>query len=257
MNSSIYIATSTARELFRDKIIYAVFSLFILVVLISLFFGTVSIGSRVQVLQDFGLFSCSIFSLMFCAITGTSLLNKEIKGKTIHNIMSKPIKRSHFIFGKFLGMVFASSLLNFILILFLFLFVRVIEGFWNDYLLIAGLYITAEIILVNAVGILFSSAVVTPMLAGLFTVAAFMVGRSANLINEFIATIGLEGTTAKLFNALYYIIPNFSYLNASGGLVFNYFPGWENLIFGYVYVIGYSVIMLVLANYFFKKRELL
>ena len=70
-------------------------------ILLSLFLAGISLGQNAKILIDFGLAMIEIFGLVTILFFGSQLIFKEIEGKTIYLILSKPIKRSEFILGKF------------------------------------------------------------------------------------------------------------------------------------------------------------
>ena len=51
---------------------------------------------------DFGIAMIEIFGLIGVLFVGSQLLFKEVEGKTIFLILSKPIARKDFILGKYL-----------------------------------------------------------------------------------------------------------------------------------------------------------
>ena len=75
------IALNTFREAIRNKILYSVIFFAAFLVLISALFGSVSIGDKIKVIKDFGLFSLSFCGAIITIISGTNLLNKELKQK--------------------------------------------------------------------------------------------------------------------------------------------------------------------------------
>jgi ABC-type transport system involved in multi-copper enzyme maturation permease subunit len=105
------ICLNTFREALRNKILYSVLFFAVLLIGISAFFGAVSIGQQEQVIKNFGLFSLSFFGAIITILSGVSLLSKELKQKTVYNILSKPINRWEFILGKYLGLTFTVCLL--------------------------------------------------------------------------------------------------------------------------------------------------
>ncbi|MCD5375374.1 hypothetical protein LR010_02925 [Candidatus Gracilibacteria bacterium] len=72
-------------------------------ILFSLALGNLTIGQSEKVIVDFGLGMIEIFGLIGVLFVGSQLLFKEVDGKTIFLILSKPIKRQDFILGKFFG----------------------------------------------------------------------------------------------------------------------------------------------------------
>ena len=80
------IALNTVRETIRSKILYSLFFFLILLLAVSAFFGTVTIGDQEKVIKDFGLFALSLFSVLYAVISGSLLLAKELQRKTLYNL---------------------------------------------------------------------------------------------------------------------------------------------------------------------------
>lgn len=99
----INIALNTFREIIRNKFLYIILFFAFLFILFSLALGKLTIGEGEKVIVDFGLAMIEIFGIFGIIFIGSQLLFKEVEGKTIFLILSKPIRRHEFILGKFFG----------------------------------------------------------------------------------------------------------------------------------------------------------
>jgi len=81
MMKILYIGINTYRESVRSKILYSLIFFAVIVVCVSAFFGSVTIGDQVKVIKDFGLFAISLFSAAYAVISGSALLSKELSKK--------------------------------------------------------------------------------------------------------------------------------------------------------------------------------
>lgn len=97
------IAINTFREIVRNKFLYMILFFAFIFLLFSLSLGQLTIGEGDKVVVDFGLAMIEIFGIIGVLFVGSQLLFKEIEGKTIFLILSKPIARYEFILGKFFG----------------------------------------------------------------------------------------------------------------------------------------------------------
>jgi len=97
------IAFNTFKEIVRNKFLYLILFFACIFIIFSLALGKLTIGEDEKVIVDFGLSMIEIFGLVGVLFVGSQLLFKEVEGKTIFLILSKPIKRQEFILGKFLG----------------------------------------------------------------------------------------------------------------------------------------------------------
>ena len=104
--SRIYaIALNTSREAVRDRVLYGMLAVAILMLLFSLALGELSLGQNERVVADVGMASISFFSVIMAVFLGASLLYKEIERKTLYVILPKPIARYEFLLGKYFGIV--------------------------------------------------------------------------------------------------------------------------------------------------------
>jgi len=181
------IVLNTFREAVRNKILYSVVLAAFLLVGISAVFVAVTMGSQVQVIKDFGLFSLSFFGAIITIISGTTLLNREIKLKTVHNILSKPVARWQFIVGKYLGLCLTVALLVGLLGLGLTVFTAIFEGVLDIIFFQGTVLAVMELIIIASVSIFFSTVVITPTLNGMFTLGTYIAGRSVGYLKYFLA----------------------------------------------------------------------
>ncbi|MCC6932275.1 MAG: ABC transporter permease [Deltaproteobacteria bacterium] len=257
MNKIVAVALNTFREAVRNKILYTAFFFALIVVIISALFGSVSIGDDVKVIKDFGLFALSFFGTVITIIAGVNLLNKELKQKTVYNILSKSVYRYQFILGKYLGLLLTVAMLVGLMGIGLMIFCLMMEG-RIDYLLLQGIYFTIlEMAIVAAIAIFFSSIVITTTLTGLFTLAFYLAGRSINYLKEFMP----EGEyynplLQKIVNIFDFILPDLSRLNHVNDIVYNVAVPTNILLSATVYTCSYAAISVTLAILIFEKREL-
>lgn len=104
--SRVYaIALNTFREAVRDRVLYGMLGIAILMLLFSLALGELSLNQNDRVVADVGMASISFFSVIMAVFLGSSLLYKEIERKTLYVILPKPIARYEFLLGKYFGIV--------------------------------------------------------------------------------------------------------------------------------------------------------
>jgi hypothetical protein len=99
--SMFNIALNTFREIFRNKFFGLIIFLGIMFLGISLVLDNLAMGESRRVLFDFGLSFIEITGVAIILFLGGGMLAREIDGRTIYLMISKPISRSTIIFGKF------------------------------------------------------------------------------------------------------------------------------------------------------------
>lgn len=251
------IALNTYREALRNKVLYSAVLFAVVLVGVSAFFGSVTIGDQVKVIKDFGLFSLSFFGAVITIICGVSLLNKEIKQKTIYNILSKPVSRWQFIIGKHIGLVLTVSVLVALMGVALVGFVAMFEGHIDWPLLQAVVFCILEVTVVASVAIFFSSVVVTTTLTGLFTLGTYIAGRSISYFKFF--TEDSKNTNEGLrivIKTFDWVLPDLSVFNVSDQIVSGLPISGAYFVNASLHCVAYSLTALLLAWIIFERREL-
>jgi len=103
------IGLNTFREAVRDRVLYGVLGLASAILIFTLALGELSLDQQRRVVMDVGLASISLFSVIIATFLGSSLLYKEIEKKTLYVILPKPIRRSEFLLGKYLGITLTGA----------------------------------------------------------------------------------------------------------------------------------------------------
>ena len=251
------IALNTFREAIRNKILYSAVLFAAVLVCISALFGSVTIGSVVDVIKDFGLFSLSFLGAVVAILSGVSLLNKEIKAKTIYNILSKPVNRWEFIFGKHLGVSLTVCLLVSLMGLGLVGFSALFEG-TIDWLLFQGIFfVLLEVLIICSITIFFSCVVITVTLSGLFTLAFYIGGRSITYLQYFLEGKEINTPIIKTIVQVFdLILPDLSLFAISDTIVNGQTIPPLHCLQAITYAITYSTTTLILSTLIFQKREL-
>ena len=251
------IALNTFREAVRNKILYTAVLFALVLVGVSAFFGSVSIGSQEKVIKDFGLFSLSFFGAIIAILSGVSLLNKELKQKTIYNILSKPVDRWQFIIGKYVGLTFTVSVLVCLMGLGLVFFVAIFENKIDWLLFQAILFILMEVAVVSAIAIFFSSVVVTTTLTGIFTLGTYIAGRSISYLKYYLESHDSSNAAlVQLINILDWIIPDLTLFGIQNKVVYGIPASAEEVLWASLYCVSYVSVTLILATLVFDRREL-
>lgn len=255
MNVIYAIALTTYRESIRSKILYSTLFFAVMLIAVASLFGMVTIGDQVRVIKDFGLFAISLATIAYAVISGSALLQKELAKKTVYNILAKPVERSEFLIGKFLGMVFTSTTLLALMAAGLSVYVALFEGRFDLLLLQAYLLMWLEVVLVCAAAIFFSAIVVTPLLNGLFTLGFFVAGRSVPFILYFVEEAKVSGLGAYVIEAFYWGLPHLHRFNVANDVVYGDVVSLDKMALLGIYGFSYATILLLIATVVFRRRE--
>lgn len=99
------VALNTFKEAVRNKILYFLLLFSILIIGFSTFLSDLSIAGPDKLIKDIGLASIDLIGFLIAVLVGINLIYNEIERKTIYTIVSKPIDRPQFVWGKFFGLL--------------------------------------------------------------------------------------------------------------------------------------------------------
>ena len=97
------IALNTYREAVRARVLHGLFALAIATAGYALVVGAFALNSNLRVVSDLGAASISIYGIIVAVVLGATSLYRELKLKTIFPILARPIRRSEYLVGKYLG----------------------------------------------------------------------------------------------------------------------------------------------------------
>ena len=258
------IARNTFREAIRDKVLYSLLIFTGIVIVASVFLGQLTIGQDLRVIKDVGLASMSLFGVLIATFVGTSLVHKEIRRKTIYNIISKPIHRYEFILGKYFGLLWTmfieliimAVVLVVVLVLHRLLFPQPMQGpevIGYASLLKATILIFLELMLVTSIAILFST-VSSPTLSVFFTLSIYVMGHLAVDIKELGAN--LENAFLKsVCYICYYLMPNLDNFNIRAEMVRGISVSGRFMFYSIVYGLLYMATVLLISILSMEKRQ--
>ncbi|MDB5338887.1 MAG: putative rane bound transporter [Planctomycetaceae bacterium] len=105
------IARATTTEAVRQPVFILMIVLGIVVNLLNAYIPFFTLGEDVKMLKDCGLATLLISGLILAVWTASTSIADEIEGKTAMTLLSKPINRRQFIFGKYIGILQAVLLM--------------------------------------------------------------------------------------------------------------------------------------------------
>ena len=251
---TLAIALNTFREAIRDRILYLLLAFAIFMIGASRILSLLTVGSEEKIVKDMGLAAISLSGVATAIFVGVGLVFKEIEKRTVYTLVSKPIRRSQFILGKFLGLALVLAV-NVTIMTVVFYLLLLAKGWMDPAITRAIILIFVELLLVTAIAILFSSFS-TPILSSLFTVTLFVIGHlSWGLL---LLADKLPGEAGRLVcKLLYQLLPNLELLNVRGSVVHGVAVPAAQVLTAAVYGLCYTAILLSLAALAFRKRDFL
>jgi ABC-type transport system involved in multi-copper enzyme maturation permease subunit len=247
------IGLNTVREAVRNKLLYTLLFFAIVMIGTGVIVGSISYVEGSRILQDVGLASIRLFSTGIAIFVGVGLIHGEVSRRTIYTILSKPVSRSEFLVGKFVGLVM-TIWLQLAIMTAAFVLVSLASDAPIDMGHMSALALVGmELVVIVAVATLFS-AFTTPMLASCFTLGVYVLGhlsRDLLQIGENSEAAGLRAMT----RALYQVLPDLESFNLSVQAVHQLPISTAEVVWPVIYGVGYAIALLFIAGFIFERRD--
>ncbi|MCW5797471.1 MAG: ABC transporter permease subunit [Nitrospira sp.] len=253
MGSIGVIAVNAFRESLRDKILYNLVFFAGLLIGLSVLLADLSITEHHKVIADMGLAAINLIGVIIAIFIGISLVNKEIERRTIYTIMARPISRTFFIMGKYLGLALTLfvnlAIMMAVFLLTLWLYHVPIQ----PSLFQAVALIFVEILVVTAIALFFSTFTSTT-LSAIFTLSLYVIGHlTADL--RMLMINSDSGPVKSLVDLLYYLAPNLEMLNIKGQAAVGIVAAQEYVMMASLYGVMYAGVLLTGACLVFQQRD--
>ncbi len=248
------LAVSTFRETVRDRIFYLVAVFGFVMLTSTAVVSPLTIGAQGKIMSDVGLAAMTVFGLLVVVFVGSNMVRKEMEKGTILTILSKPVSRRQYLWGKFIGLSMTQVSMIAVMGVMFFLMTFIAPGDFS-FRYLPAIYLTfLEMILITAVVVLFSTCV-SPVLSAVLTLGVFVIGHLSESIRDFGIMQG-SAMQSKISQAIYYVVPNLEVFNVRGAVVHGSSVGMEHLMMATLYGLAYACMLLIIAGSIFSRREL-
>jgi ABC-type transport system involved in multi-copper enzyme maturation permease subunit len=247
------IAMNTVREAIRNRVLYTLLFFALALIGTGVLVSTLSYVEGDRILQDVGFAAIRVFAVAIAIFVGIGLIHREVDRRTIFTILSKPISRSEFLLGKYLGLLL-TLWLQIAVMGVGFVVVSWLAGAPVGPVHAAALgLVGAEIAVVVAIALLFS-AFTSPMLASLFTAALWLIGHLSRDLRNLGAQSQLE-SVKRATELLYRALPDLGAFDLSMHATRAVPIAISDVVFPLLYAAGYATLLLVAATWIFERRD--
>jgi ABC-2 type transport system ATP-binding protein len=250
------VALHTFKEAVRDNVLYSLIVFALLLMGAAILYGSISVGIERIILVNLSLSAISVIGLLMAIFIGIGLVSKEIERRSIHNVLSKPVRRAEFIVGKYAGLLLTlaanTAVMTAAFYLALFDQKRTFDA--GDLAALEAVYfILLELALVVAVALVFST-LSTPVLSAVYTFAIYVIGNFSSDMRLFGQDSG-SAAVERATTVLYYLLPNFNNFSvitqaAHGERI----PGYL-MMSNSLYALLYATVLVAAAILIFEERE--
>lgn len=253
MRSIWIIAVNTYREIIRDRILYGIVVLALLLIGLSLALGELSFAEKERITASFGLSAIQFSAVILSIFLGSTLVTKEIEKKTIMTLLVRPVTRVQFLLGKAFGLlllqVTVMTLLAGVLIL---IFSQMgIALKYQLFFALHGVLLEAVVLLGLA---LFFSIFASPMMVVAFTLGLFLIGHWLDSLTYFTRK-DPNGAMGFLGEWIPRIVPNLEYFNFRSFVVYADPISWGDMVWPTIHSLGWFAGLLIAAAFIFGRRD--
>jgi ABC-type transport system involved in multi-copper enzyme maturation permease subunit len=213
-----------------------------------------TVGSELKIVTDFGLAAEAFFATLIAVFVGINLVYKEVDKRTIYAVLAKPVPRWVFITGKYFGLMAVLVVAITLMSVFYLALVWWKGGVFPLHLIGALTLSVAEVSVVTAVAIVFSSFA-PPIEAAIFTVGIWAIGHMSWGFAALAARLPSEAA-ASAIGLIYYVVPDLETFNIRAQVVNEFAVAPSYYLGAFTYSAAYTVGMLVLAVLIFRRRDL-
>lgn len=253
MRQVVVIALNTFRENLRDKILYNLLFFALLLIGVSVLLADLTIMEHRKIVTDMGLAAINLVGVIIAVFVGIGLVSKEIERRTIYTIMARPLRRTQFILGKYLGLALTLLVNVSIMLPVYFGTLWAYRAPIHGALLQAIELIFIELLLVTALALFFSTFS-TATLSATFTLALYVIGHLSTDLKG-LAEKSESGAVKTAMKAVYYLCPNLEVLNMKGQAAMGVSVAWSYQALASAYGLLYVALLISAACVVFQRRD--
>lgn len=260
----------TFKEGVRDRALYGISFLAVMMLLATILFTNLFGHELGKVMVDLCLSTIAFSGLLLSFFINVNLMAKDIDKLTIYSVLSRPISRTEYVIGKYLGLVSIVVVSLFILLLISAGTIMIIKGggnvkffsnfSWTCYLQ-AFFYEILMFLILNAVIIFFSTITSSSFLTLIFSLSVYVTGQT---MEEVVSFFKKEAVLYKIsspvneviVNYLQYVFPNLSAFDIKNFASHGKLVSSLHTVSLTGYAVFYSMLLIFFSIMIFKRREL-
>ncbi|MBU4377222.1 MAG: ABC transporter permease [Candidatus Omnitrophica bacterium] len=254
MNNILSIASITYKEALRNRLLNTLIIFAAVSIASTRFFVVFAPSEELKIIQDTSLGIIRFMGMLITVFLTAALLPREMERRTVTTVITKAVSRTEFLFGKFLGAVYAIMANMVFMSLILFIIIYLKGKTFNPELIKALFLMSIEFIVLGSITLCIST-IASEMFNITFGILIFLVGHLTNYLNhlaEKFTSVGMK----SLLITLYTLLPNFENFNIQDAIVLGAKVSLAYIGKAASYGLIYSVIMLLLGYLLFAEREI-
>lgn len=247
------VAYNTHLESVRQRLFVGLLVFAFLLMASALILKDISVHQDTKILKDIGLAATEFFGTLIAIFLGADLISRDVERRTVHLLLVKPLSRTEFIVGRYLGL--CSTIVTSVLLMTvgLILALSTTTGGFSWALAKALYAITLQLCLTGAISA-FLSTTSSRSLALMGSTILCVLGRMSDVLKN--ASLILEGFPDWLGKTIYYVVPNLQNFDLKTRAVYGDALPLAVLVDLTAYAAAYVAALLALAAMAFRRRDL-
>ena len=296
MEKILYGAMYSFKEIKNSKIFYSFLIFALILISGSYFVSQTSFINQGRIMVDFSIFAISVFNIFIGIFIGSSVVYDDIEKKSVFLSLTRPIRRTQYLIGRFLGLA-AAIIFSTIIMMLIFYFVLLIMHKFivpampvvktaghaikptlagsrpftlyslPQPLIIQGFFIIIESVFISAAALLFS-LITSKALASIFAILVFFIGNVSSRMNDLIKPVKkvINGKTltvhqanhtlAAIVHFIYTVLPNFSLFNISSEVAYKTYMPAGAIFYRIIYGLSYTVLLFIISSLIFASKDI-
>lgn len=247
------IALNTFREIIRDRILYGIVVFALLLMGVSLVLGELSFAEQARISAGFGFAGIQMSAAILAMFAGSTLVAREIEKQTVLTLLAKPVTRTQFLVGKFVGLGFVLStvmigLSAVVAILLMALGLSLELTFFQA---LHGIFLEALLLISVA---LFFGSFARPVMTVVFSVSLFLIGHWVDSLGFFIER-SQSGAFKVAMQVVWQVMPNLERFNWRSAPIYgSVVPAYDVLVAS-IYCLGWVLLLMTATAVLFRRRD--
>lgn len=246
------IASNTFREIIRDRILYGIVVFALLLISLSIALGELSFSEQARISANFGFAGIQLATAVLAVFIGSTLVSREIEKQTILTLLARPLTRTQFLLGKYLGLIQVIVVVMTGLSLVLFALVQFLGLEVGGGFLLALWGILLEGFILIALTMFFG-VFSRPVMSVIFSSALFLVGHWITTLDGLLKKA--SETFKQTVTVLQWIVPNFEKFNWRSAPIYSIEVPASDIIAATLYALGWIVFLVAATSIIFRRRD--
>lgn len=245
MNDMLTICRTTYTRVLRVRSLYFLLASVLVIVAAAHRYVDLTCGRQGELMYDTGAALLTLVGVLTALIASFDI-PRDLHAKEVVVLFSKPLGRSQYLVGKFLGVVWLATINLIVVTIGVMLILRAEKDAWQWNFIQLAIATWGSTAMLVGVAVCFATFL-AEVPGALLTVVTYVIGTSTEILVQ-----SKSGLAMLLFS----ILPNFGLLDFKAEFGNDLAISWTLILAAVVYALVYSAALLSVSSILFHKRDL-